>query len=89
MAYPLHHSGSLFSHVTQIKTTAPSDCPARKNTKLYHKPGPSRLAIIFWPLSVRQRNAIQMAFRWRAESGPRLNAYWKTQNVTHNGNKKR
>ena len=24
------------------------------------------------PLSVRQRNAIQMAIRWRAESGPRM-----------------
>ena len=28
------------------------------------------------PLSVRQRNAIWMAFRWRADSGPLLHAYW-------------
>ena len=26
------------------------------------------------PSSVRQRNAIQMAFRWRADDGPVLNA---------------
>ena len=28
------------------------------------------------PHSVRQRNAIPLAFRWRAESGPLLHAYW-------------
>ena len=28
------------------------------------------------PLSVRQRNAILMAFRWRADSGLLLKAYW-------------
>ena len=28
------------------------------------------------PPSVRQRNAIWMAFRWRADSGPILHAYW-------------
>ena len=26
------------------------------------------------PLTARQRNAIQMAFRWRADGGPILNA---------------
>ena len=29
---------------------------------------------IIGPSSVRQRNAIQMAFRWRADVGPTLNA---------------
>ena len=28
------------------------------------------------PPSARQRNAIQKAFRWRADSGPHLNVYW-------------
>ena len=28
------------------------------------------------PLSARQRNAIRMAFRWRADSGSILRAYW-------------
>ena len=28
------------------------------------------------PLSANQRNAIQMAFRWRADSGPRRHAGW-------------
>ena len=28
------------------------------------------------PLSARQRNAIRMAFRWRADGGPILHAYW-------------
>ena len=29
---------------------------------------------IFWPSSARQRNAIEMAFRGRADGGPALNA---------------
>ena len=29
---------------------------------------------ISWPSSARQRNAIQMAFRWRADDGPTMNA---------------
>ena len=29
---------------------------------------------INWPSSARQQNAIQMAFRWRADDGPTLNA---------------
>ena len=28
------------------------------------------------PQSVRQRNAIQMALRWRADGGPHLDVYW-------------
>ena len=28
------------------------------------------------PLSARQQNAIQMAFHWQADSGPRLDAGW-------------
>ena len=28
------------------------------------------------PLSARQRTAIRMAVRWRADSGPILRAYW-------------
>ena len=28
------------------------------------------------PSSARQRNAIEMAFRWRADDGPTLNAGW-------------
>ena len=28
------------------------------------------------PPSARQRNAIQMAFRWRTDSGPLLDVYW-------------
>ena len=33
------------------------------------------------PPSARQRNAIQMAFRWRADGGPHLNVYWDMQNI--------
>ena len=33
------------------------------------------------PLSARQRNVLRMAFRWRADSGPILCAYW----VVHSG----
>ena len=29
---------------------------------------------LIWPASARQRNAIEMAFRWRADDGPTLNA---------------
>ena len=29
---------------------------------------------ISWPSSARQRYAIEMAFRWRADDGPTLNA---------------
>ena len=29
---------------------------------------------ISWPPSARQQNAIEMAFRWRADDGPTLNA---------------
>ena len=29
------------------------------------------------PLSARQWNAIRMAFRWRADSGTILHAYWE------------
>ena len=32
-----------------------------------------RNAIKSWPSSARQRNAIEMAFRWRAFNGPSLN----------------
>ena len=28
------------------------------------------------PSTARQRNAIQMAFRWRADGGPTLKALW-------------
>ena len=28
------------------------------------------------PISARQRNAIRMAFRWRANGGPIFHAYW-------------
>ena len=41
-------------------------------------PGPlenhkaTKPAFNVWPLSARQRNAIQMAFRWRADDGPPL-----------------
>ena len=30
-----------------------------------------------WPLSTGQRNAICIAFRWRAYSGPILGAYYE------------
>ena len=33
------------------------------------------------PLSVHQRNAISMAFRWWADSGPRLYADWDTAEI--------
>ena len=36
--------------------------------------GRSQSASILEPLSARQRNAIRMGFRWRADSGSRLDA---------------
>ena len=33
-------------------------------------------AYSFRPPSARQQNAIQMAFRWRADDGPLLEVYW-------------
>ena len=38
--------------------------------------GTSQPASNFGPLTARQRNAIPMAFRWRADSGPNVHAYW-------------
>ena len=38
----------------------------------------SKLASYLGPLSARQRNAIQMAFRWQTNSGPILMAFlWR------------
>ena len=38
------------------------------------------------PLSARQRNAIRMAFRWWADSVPRLNVDWRSAtNFTYKG----
>ena len=42
----------------------------RVDQELYTQP-----AYNLGPLSARQRNAIQMAFRWRSDSGPILRAY--------------
>ena len=38
--------------------------------------GPSEPDYITGPPSARQRNAIQMAIRWRAEVGPLLDAHF-------------
>ena len=44
------------------------------------------LVYVIGPLSVRKRDAIQMAFRWRADSGPRLYASWVKGECAHSCN---
>ena len=42
-----------------------------------HIPAASNLG----PLSAYQRNAIRMAFCWRADTGPILRAYWAAASI--------
>ena len=42
----------------------------------------TQLAFSVGPPSTRQRNAIRMAFRWRADGGPLLDVYWEIYSIS-------
>ena len=50
-----------------------SEIPSKHAKSRHYRPASETP---FPPLSARQRKAIGMAFRWRADSGPRLDAGW-------------